>query len=572
MGLIEDGLAQVGRLARDARWKAETVVRVGAKLGALQQMRWAGAKALARDLARGRASPSTLFRVYAKNYPDRPAIIQASLPDRREPGAPEAKRLTYAEVDALADRLAMVLVRRGIARGSSVLILLKNRIEHFVLGLAANRAGAAAVTVSWRSTVPELAYLAAHSGAEAVFFDADVGAMIADAVKAIPDIPRRNFVSVGGDVPGFPSLDELAEKEREAAEDVSHQASIVMYTSGTTGKPKGAVRKMAKSALPAALSFIEQTPMEIGETHLAVCPLYHATATGFSTMTFLLAGTVVVLGSFTPDSFLDAVERYRPRSTALVPTMIHRVVEHGEAAIHARDTSSLRAIFSGGAPLGGLLAIDAMNMLGDKIYNFYGATETGIVTLATPADLRAAPGTIGRAVPGNEIRLVDDRGREVRDGEVGELYARNGMMVEGYHADPDATRQSMLEGFFSVGDLARRDAAGRYHIEGRKRDMIISGGVNVYPAEVEATIESHPAVAEVAVVGVPDREWGERVRAFIVLRSGKGATDDEIKAHCKERLATPKVPRDFVFVDALPKNPTGKILKRDLRNMVVGPA
>jgi fatty-acyl-CoA synthase len=572
MGLLDDGLAQVQRFARDARWRAETVVRVGAKLGAHKEMRWGGARALARDLSRGRASPSTMFRVYANNYPDRPALIQAGLPDRRDGGAAEVKRLTYPEVDALADRIAMVLVRRGITRGSSVLILLKNRVEHFVLGLAANRAGAAAVTVSWRSTAPELAYLAAHSGAEAVFFDADVGAMIAEAAKAISDIPRRNFVSVGGEVPGFPSLDELAESERGVADDVSHDASVVMYTSGTTGKPKGAVRKMATGALPAALAFIGETPMEIGETHLAVCPLYHATATGFCTFTFLLAGTVVVLGSFTPDALLDAVERYKPRSTALVPTMIHRVVEHGEDAVRARDLSSLQAIFSGGAPLGGQLAIDAMNLLGDKIYNFYGATETGVVTLATPADLRAAPGTIGRAIPGNEIRLVDERGREVRDGEVGELYARNGMMVDGYHADPDATRQSMLEGFFSVGDLARRDAAGRYHIEGRKRDMIISGGVNVYPAEVEAAIESHPAVAEVAVVGVPDREWGERVRAFIVKRQARDVTEDEIKAHCKERLATPKVPRDFVFLDALPKNPTGKVLKRDLRNMVLGPA
>jgi fatty-acyl-CoA synthase len=322
--------------------------------------------------------------------------------------------------------------------------------------------------------------------------------------------------------------------------------------------------------LASALAFIEQTPMTLGEVHLSVCPLYHATATGFSSMAFLLGGTCVVLGSFTPEAFLDAVERHRVQSTALVPTMIHRLVEHGAENIRARDLSSLRAIFSGGAPLGGQLAIDAMNVLGDKIYNFYGATETGLVTVATPADLRAAPGTIGRAIPGNDIRLVDELGRDVKDGEIGELYAKNGMMVEGYHADADATRKSMLQGYFSVGDLARRDAAGRYHIEGRKRDMIISGGVNVYPAEVEAVIEAHPAVAEVAVVGVPDREWGERVRAFVARRPGRELTDDELKAYCRERLAGPKVPRDFVFLDSLPRNPTGKVLKRDLRDMVVG--
>jgi fatty-acyl-CoA synthase len=190
-----------------------------------------------------------------------------------------------------------------------------------------------------------------------------------------------------------------------------------------------------------------------------------------------------------------------------------------------------------------------------------------MVTLASPADLRAAPGTIGPAIPGNDIRLVDDQGRDVPVGTVGELYARSSMMVEGYHADKEATRSSMLDGYFSVGDLARKDSRGRYHIEGRKRDMIISGGVNVYPAELEAAIEAHPAVAEVAVVGVPDREWGERVRAFVVKRPGHEVSDDELKAHCRALLAGPKVPRDFIFLDSLPRNPTGKILKRELKTM-----
>jgi fatty-acyl-CoA synthase len=570
MGVFDDRLADLRHLAHDTRFKAETLLRVGRKLGVHRHVGLAGARVVAGDLLRRKASASTLFRFIAADDPGRPALIQAGATDARDPVAPELRRLSYAEADALADRLAMALVRRGVGRGSAVLILVKNRIEFFLLGLAANRAGAAAVTVSWRSTVPELAYLAAHSGAEAVFFDVDVADTMRDAVKALGAVPRRNFISVGGAVPGFHSLDEVIAAERDLVADVSHEAAVVIYTSGTTGKPKGAVRKMAKSVLPATLAFIELTPMKLGEVHLSACPLYHSTATGFSTMTFLLGGTVVVLGSFSPERVLDAVERYRIDSTALVPTMIHRIIERGADEVRKHDLSSLRAIFSGGAPLGGQLAVDAMDVLGDKIYNFYGATETGIVTVAGPADLRAAPGTIGRAVPGNEIRLLDDQGREVPEGQVGELYARNGMLVEGYHADAEATRQSMLEGFFSVGDLARRDAAGRYHLEGRKRDMIISGGVNVYPAEVEAVLEGHPAVAEVAVVGVPDREWGERVRAFVAARPGQALTEDELRAYCKERLAGPKVPRDFVFLEHLPRNPTGKVLKRDLRAMVSG--
>jgi fatty-acyl-CoA synthase len=206
-------------------------------------------------------------------------------------------------------------------------------------------------------------------------------------------------------------------------------------------------------------------------------------------------------------------------------------------------------------------------MYGDVLFNFYGATETGLVTLAKPADLRAAPGTIGKALPNNDIRLVGEDGKDVAEGAVGELYVKNKMLVSGYHNDEDATKQSMLEGFFSVGDLARRDASGHYFIEGRKRDMVISGGVNVYPAEVEGVLEQHPDIAEVAVVGVPDREWGERVRAFIVRKSGATVDEGELKVFVRERLAGPKVPRDFVFVESLPRNPTGKVLKRELRGM-----
>ena len=571
MGLLNDRLAELRHLAQDARWRVETIARVGKKLGLHKDVGWPGARLLAREIAHGRGNASMLFRLHAVNDPTRPALVQAGLPGRKEAGAPEAGRLSYQEANDLADRLALALVHRGLGPGSAVMVLLKNRIEFFVVGLAAGRAGASTVTVSWRSTVPELEYLARHSGAEAVFFDADLADTIREAARVLVDIPRRNFIAVGGEVSGFPSLDEIVAAERGELVDVSNEAALVMYTSGTTGKPKGAVRKFQRSALPAALAFFEQTPLRAGEVHLAVTPLYHATAAGFCNMTFLLGGTVVVLASYSPEAFLDAVERFRVTSTAMVPTMIHRLVEHAPEAPRLREqTSSLRAIFSGGAPLGGQLALDAMDRLGDKIYNFYGATETGIVTLASPADLRAAPGTIGRCVPGNHVRLVDERGRDVPDGQVGELYARNGTLVEGYHADPDATRQSMLGAYFSVGDLARRDAGGRYHIEGRKRDMIISGGVNVYPAELEAVIEAHPAVAEVAVVGVPDREWGERVRAFVVKRAGHELTEEALHAHCRERLAGPKLPRDFVFVAGLPRNPTGKILKRELRSVVVG--
>ncbi len=252
----------------------------------------------------------------------------------------------------------------------------------------------------------------------------------------------------------------------------------------------------------------------------------------------------------------------------MVPTMLQRLMTHGPDAIHAHRTRSLRAIFCGGAQLPAQLAIDAMDVLGDVVYNFYGATELGIVTLASPADLRAAPGTIGPVVSGNDVLLLDDEKNPVKPGAVGELYVKNAMLVAGYHGNEDAMRESMHAGYFSVGDLARKDGDGRYFIEGRKRDMVISGGVNVYPAEVEGAIESHPQVLEAAVVGVPDAEWGERVKAFVVARAGERIDSEELKQFLRERIAGPKIPREYAFIDSLPRNPTGKVLKNDLRARV----
>jgi fatty-acyl-CoA synthase len=269
-------------------------------------------------------------------------------------------------------------------------------------------------------------------------------------------------------------------------------------------------------------------------------------------------------------SFLRAVERERITTTALVPTMLHRLMALDPDVIRGHSTRTLRVMACGGAQLPAPLARRALGAFGDVLYNFYGATETGLVTVATPDDLRALPGTIGRALHGVSIRLLDAEGAVVPTGEVGELYARSTMLVEGYHADDSATRSSMRDGHFSVGDLATVDEAGRYMIVGRRRDMVISGGVNVYPAEVEALIDAHPAVAQAAVVGVADEEWGERLRAFVVLRDS--VTDEpralaqQLRQWCRERASGAKVPREWVFVEALPSNPTGKVLKRELRD------
>jgi fatty-acyl-CoA synthase len=546
---------------REAPEKVRTSARLSKQTGLMWNLTPPGVKEMLRALLSGSQNPALLYRVNARNTPSKAAIVW------------HGRTTSWAELDERIDRIASGLDRRGIGRGKSIVVMMRNRQELIELGSAAARAGAATVTISWRSTAKELSYLATHSGAVGIAIEADLFPVLEQARGELSPEVLRNVFVVGGDAPKAASaFDSLLESPavkldvRDAAED---EAAVVIYTSGTTGKPKGAVRKFPKDTMQAAFRFINETPMRVDDVHLVACPLYHSTAFGFLSLTYMLGATAVLMDHFDAVEFLRLVDEHEVTTTAVVPTMLQRLLDVPPDVRRRYDTRSLRVVFSGGAPLPGPVATDFMDAFGDVLYNFYGATETGLVTLAKPRDLRAAPGTIGKAVPGNEIRLISEDKRDVGEGKVGELYVKNKFLVAGYHKDEGATHESMLDGFFSVGDLARRDRDGNYFIEGRKRDMVISGGVNVYPAEVEGVLEQHPAIAEVAVVGVPDREWGERVRAFVVMRAGVRIDEGDLKTFARERLAGPKVPRDFVFLDALPRNPTGKVLKRELRERVV---
>ncbi|HEY8072525.1 MAG TPA: AMP-binding protein [Labilithrix sp.] len=559
--VLRDRLDALASSVLEAPEKVRTTTRLSKQTGMMWNLTTPGMKELVRILVSGSQNPSLIYRINAKNHPSKPAIIW------------HGRTTSWAELDERIDRIAAGLVRRGIGRKKSVIVMMKNRQELIEIGSAAARAGAATVTISWRSTAKELAYLANHSGAVGIAMEVELLPVLEQARAELSPELLRNVLVVGGDAPkGTSAFDSLLESTpqkmdlRDASDD---DAAVVIYTSGTTGKPKGAVRKFPKDTMQAAFRFINETPMRVDDVHLVACPLYHSTAFGFLSLSYMLGATAVLMDHFDAPEFLRLVDEYEVTTTAVVPTMMQRLLDVDPAVRRKYDTRSLRAVFSGGAPLPGPVAIDFMDAFGDVVYNFYGATETGLVTLAKPADLRAAPGTIGKAVPGNEIRLLGEDKRDVPEGKVGELFVKNKFLVAGYHHDDAATNESMLDGFFSVGDLARRDRDGNYFIEGRKRDMVISGGVNVYPAEVEGVLEQHPAIAEVAVVGVPDREWGERVRAFVVRRAGVSVDEGDLKTYARERLAGPKVPRDFVFLEALPRNPTGKVLKRELRERVV---
>ena len=347
----------------------------------------------------------------------------------------------------------------------------------------------------------------------------------------------------------------------------SDGGGVIVYTSGTTGKPKGANRAWKKTGFESVADMMLQVGINAEDRHLVVCPLYHSAAPAFVAIMMSLGATVVLQNHFDPEQALAIIEKERITCTLMVPTMLIRITSLPAETRAKYNTRTLRWVMSGAAPLATDTARRFQDQFGPILWNFYGATETGLVTLAAPRDHVSRPGTIGKQLRGNDIRLLDDAGRQVPVGQVGELYARNSTMITGYHGNDQATSDSQREGFFSVGDVGRIDADGYYYLESRKHDMVISGGVNIYPREIEDHLSTHPAILEAAVIGVPDPEWGETLRAFIVLRDGHQLTEIEVQDYCRRELADFKRPRKVTFLTELPRNPTGKILKRELREL-----
>jgi fatty-acyl-CoA synthase len=360
-----------------------------------------------------------------------------------------------------------------------------------------------------------------------------------------------------------PTLEELmGEGAERDLPPPSAPGKAIILTSGTTGTPKGASRRQPRSLDPAA-ALLAVIPLRAREATMIAAPLFHAWGFAHFTLAMALSSTLVLRRRFDPEATLALVAARRCRALVVVPVMLQRILELPEEALRRHDVSCLRAVPVSGSALPGALSDRWMATFGENLYNLYGSTEVAWATIATPQDLRDAPGAAGRPPYGTVVRLYDERGREVTEpGAVGRIFVGNEMAFEGYTGGGG---KDAIDGLLSSGDLGHFDEAGRLYVDGREDDMIVSGGENVFPGEVEDLLHDHPAIAEAAVLGVEDARFGQRLRAVVVLRPGATLDEDAVRAYVKRNLAGYKTPRDVAFVDELPRTSTGKVLKRDLR-------
>jgi acyl-CoA synthetase (AMP-forming)/AMP-acid ligase II len=334
----------------------------------------------------------------------------------------------------------------------------------------------------------------------------------------------------------------------------------IVLTSGTTGAPKGASREHTGAAGP-AVAMLDKIPYRTNETMVIAAPLFHSWGFGNFTIGLVLGDRLVLNRRFDPEATLATIERYRAEVLAAIPVMLQRILELPAEVIAKYDTSSLRLVPLSGSSLPGDLATRWMNRFGPNLYNLYGSTEVGYATVATPEDLRAAPGTAGKPPAGTVVKILDDAGHEVARGERGRIFVASDLLFDGYTGGGS---KAMVDGMMSTGDTGHFDASGRLFVEGRDDEMIVSGGENVFPREIEDLLASHGSVVEAAVIGVPDEQFGERLKAFVVLHPGASMTEDDVREYVRGNLARYKVPRDVQFLDELPRNATGKVLKRTL--------
>ena len=502
------------------------------------------------------------LKMNAKKYPDTLALKD------------EERRFTYPETNQRVNRLAHSLLSLGLEKGEKVAVFMENSIEIVEIFLATAKTGIIIVPINFRLVAPEVEYILNNSDAKALVVDAEFAPMIDTIKERLPNIPAGNYIAVGAACDGYREYEAFFAKA-SAAEPVAHVEAedtwILIYTSGTTGKPKGVVRSHASH-----IAFYLINAVDFGFNEHDVClnvmPLCHINST-FFTFTFLYVGASVYVHparSFQPVEILQIIEREKISFISLIPTHYNLILNIPDED-RRYDVTSVRKLLCSSAPVRKDMKLAIIDFFsGVDLYEGYGSTEAGIVTVLKPEEQLKKLGSIGQESLGTDVvRLLDQDGNEVGVGEVGELYSKGPMLFDEYYKLPEKTAASFNNGWFSAGDMARRDEDGFLEIVDRKDNMIISGGENIYPSEVEEVVGSHECVFDCAVIGLPDEKWGEKVVAVIVPKDAKKdeITEEMIMACCREQMAGFKRPKKIVFIteDEMPRTPTGKILHRKLR-------
>ena len=487
------------------------------------------------------------------------------------------RSLSYAQWHARTQRLANGLLGLGLAKGDRVALLAYNCAEWMEIYAGLSAAGLVAVPINFRLTPPEIAYIVQHSEARAVIAQDELCDRIDPVRRELP-VRADAYIAFGRELPagwrGYEALIDAASEAAPAVEVRPADMSALMYTSGTTGKPKGAMRSHEGSALIALATALEMR-FTRDDTALLVMPMCHANSLYFS-QTFVHLGATCVIDdrrSFDPEALLATLSREKVTFTSLVPTHYIMMLGLPEPVKAKYDVSRVEKLMISSAPARRETKLAILQLFPNgRLFELYGSTEAGWVTLLHPDEQLDKLGSVGREWAGSgAIKLLDIDGREVPDGEVGELYSRTAYVFPGYWKNPEKTAEAFRGAWCSVGDMARRDAQGYIHLVDRKSNMIIRGGENVYPSEVEGVIGAHPKVKDVAVVGVPHDKWGEAVHAVVVLHQGQQATEAELVEWCRGRIAGYKRPQSIRFVadTEMPRTATGKILHRTLRDRMV---
>ncbi|MGW2660418.1 acyl-CoA synthetase [Nocardia tengchongensis] len=486
------------------------------------------------------------LRLSAARFGSRTAVID------------ELGELTFAELEDRSNRLANAWRERGLKPREGVAVLARNHRGLLDAIFAAAKCGARIILLNTDFAAPQIRDVASREGTDLLVYDDEYADLLGEVR------PKRGSYRAWTEQPREDSLEFLiATGSPDAPPAPGAEPKIILLTSGTTGTPKGAPRAEPKSLLSLG-GLLSKVPFRVNEVTECCAPMFHTLGFACAVLTLGFGSTLVIRRRFDPQAAIDSMARHRATTVIAVPVMLARMMDLGGQALTGRDLSALRIVFVAGSQLGAQLCTEVTAAFGPVVYNLYGSTEVAYATIATPADLAEEPGCVGKPVLGARVEILDEQGRTVPNGATGRIFVGNSIQFEGYTG---GGTKEFVRGLMSSGDVGHFDSAGRLFIDGRDDDMIVSGGENVFPAEVEELLYTHPAIREAAVIGVTDEQFGARLKAFVVVHDGQSCTEAQVKEFVKDNLARYKVPREVVFLTELPRNPTGKVLKRKLQEV-----